>query len=91
MLLFRCELTHNELASLKNALPQDGYCIIGKRGALEYYGVITAVLHGKLMDTLSGETLGLLEYVDEEELKSFLLQGGSIEIVGEVDLIAKYQ
>lgn len=91
MLLFRCAFTHNELTSLKNSLPKDGYCIVGEPGERDYYGVIRAVLHERLMDVLSGETLELLEYVDEEEFKAFLSTGENLEIIGEPELIKGFQ
>ena len=91
MLLFRCEFTHNELTALKNYLPQDEYCIIGGPGERDYYGVIEEGSHGRLLDILSGETLSMLEYVDEDELKRFVSVEEVVEIIGKCELIDKFR
>lgn len=91
MLLFRCKFTYNELTAIKNYLPVDEYCLVIRPGERDYYGVMDEGLHDKLMDILSGETLGILEYVDEQELREYLKKEVAAEKVGNTTLLNSYQ
>ena len=91
MLLFRCRFTYNELVAIKNYLPENEYCLVIGPGERDYYGVIDEGLHDKLMDILSGETLGILEYVDEQELKEYLQSDEAAGTLGNTTLLSKYQ
>jgi hypothetical protein len=90
MLLFKCTLTHNELTALQNYLPHDEFCIVNKPGEVMYYGVMEEELHGKFMDILSGETLELLEYLDEKDMKE-LLRSASFDVVGNGSLLKEFK
>ena len=56
--------------ALQNYLPHNEFCIINVPGEEFYYGVMKDELHSKFMDILSGETLELLEYLDESDFKN---------------------
>ena len=56
--------------ALQNYLPHNEFCIINIPGEEFYYGVMNDELHSKFMDILSGETLELLEYLDESDFKN---------------------
>ena len=88
MLIFKCVFSYNELRALQNYLPADQYCIINKTGEKTFYGLMTEELHSKMMDILSGETLGQLEYVDEEELRKYASEShAELMITGNKDLL----
>jgi hypothetical protein len=71
MLIFKCQFSAQELSAMKESLPHDGFCIMRRPGEKMHYGVMREDLHSRFMDVLSGETLGNLEYLDEDELKNF--------------------
>ncbi|MBL7700545.1 MAG: hypothetical protein JNK79_20460 [Chitinophagaceae bacterium] len=91
MLLFRCKFNEGELASLKNYLPAKEYCLVGGPGEDEYYGVMGEGLHDKLMDILSGETLEMLEYIDDSEIREVLKSNRPTEKIGNHLLLESYQ
>jgi hypothetical protein len=91
MLLFRCKFSKDELAAFKNYLPEGEYCLVGGPGENEYYGVMEEGLHDKLMDILSGETLGVLEYLDEGEMRECMQRSEAAEKLGNNKLLEEYQ
>ena len=90
MLIFKCRFTEREIGEFKAGLPAASYCLVNEPGGDIYYGVITDEQYDNMLDVLSGEALGCLEYLDEEELIEFI-RIDNLETIGNSSLLESYR
>ena len=86
-MFFKCKISYNELVSIQKNLSADSYCITKDAVDDYHYGIIDVRAFDKLLNVLSGETLGELEYLAEDEFKSAVEPARGSTFVGNTTLM----
>jgi hypothetical protein len=72
MVYFAVYMTFNEIVKLKKALDQNCFCLLEKDNVGEYVGVVTTSCYNLLINSMSGECLLTLEYLEEGEFRKIM-------------------
>ena len=73
--------------SIQRNLSPDSYCITKDSVDDYHYGVIDSAAFDKLINVLTAETLGELEYLSEDEFKSIIQSSRPPSFLGNQALI----